>query len=92
MEEIWPGILVNGAAAIMLWGLVFRHYGERLDQLQATAERRVEREYCLLQHQGIHEAIQEIKRDQGRMMQTLEEIRMSLASENGRRRAEKELR
>ena len=89
MEQAWPQVLINGAVVILLWGLVWRSHHQRIDMIQEALERRVERDYCQLQHTDIHEDIQEIKRCQEKMVTSLEDIKVQLARENGRKNARK---
>lgn len=90
MEPFWPGLLINGAVVILLWGLVWQGNHQRLDLLQKALEGRVEEAYCRLQHRGLTEDIAEIKSGQEQMCRTLEEIRLRLARENGRLAAEQD--
>ncbi len=83
MEHLWPTVLINGAVVILLWSLAWRNHNNRVDTMQAEIDRRVERDYCRLQHDGIKEDIREIKQNQEKAFQYLEEIRMRLARENG---------
>lgn len=88
METIWPNLLINASVVILLWGLVWQSNRQRLDLLQAGLERKVPADYCQLQHHGLAEDLREIKKSQEKMAQNLEEIRLQLARENGRRHAE----
>lgn len=90
MEPVWPSVLINGAMVMVLWGLVWKGYHQRLDQIQIAVERRVAAEACRIRHDGLQEDVQEIKRNQEKMAEVLEEIRLRLARENGRRIAQEE--
>jgi predicted Holliday junction resolvase-like endonuclease len=85
--ETASSILINGAVIILLWGLVWKSNNIRLDAIQASVEKRVEIEYCSLKHRTIHDDIHEIKKNQEQMTKTLEQIKMSIAREDGRRTA-----
>ncbi len=86
METV-SSILINGAVVVFLWGLVWKSNSARLDAVGASVEKRVEIEYCSLKHRNIHEDIHEIKKNQEQMTSTLEQIKMSIAREDGRRTA-----
>ena len=83
MEQVWPGVLINGAVVVFLWGLVWRSNHQRLERLEQAAENRVDREYCQLQHREIREDFREVKAGQKEMMETLREIERKLARRNG---------
>jgi len=91
MDQIWPNILINGAVVVLLWGLVLKSYHQRIDLVQNALERRVPEDYCRLQHRAITEDVAEIKRSQEKMTQTLEEIRLTLARQNGKQSARLEI-
>lgn len=92
MEQVWPQVLINGAVVILLWGLVWRSHNQRIDTIQDSLDRRVERDYCRLQHHDIHEDILEIKRYQERMVKALEDIRVNMAKESASRSSRGEAR
>jgi hypothetical protein len=84
MEEMISSVLINGAVVVLLWGIAWRNHHQRIEMLQHTLERKVEREYCGLQHHSLGEDIREIKAAQKRMEHALEEIKIRLARNDGR--------
>jgi len=87
MQQFWPSILINGAVVVLLWGMLWRSYQQRLDLLQSSLDRRVDRDFCNLHHRQLTEDIREIKKNQINMTEALEDIRLALAGKNGIRRA-----
>ncbi|MFO8056096.1 MAG: hypothetical protein R6V10_02220 [bacterium] len=79
-------VLINGAVVVLLWGIAWRNHHQRIEMLQNQLERKVEREYCGLQHHSLSEDVKEIKAAQKRMEDSLEDIKIRLARRNGRRR------
>ena len=88
MATMWPGIVLNGAVVALLWGLLWRGQHQRVEQLQAALERRVERDFCRLRHGDLQEVLLEMKRGLERMERTMEEVRIRLARESGKAEAE----
>lgn len=91
MSELWPSMLINGAVVILLWGLLWNLSHQRIGTLEAGLEKKVPHDFCRAQHEGIREDVREIRQGQEKMARTLEEIKMQLARENGRREAEERL-
>ena len=87
MDSLWGSILIDGAVLLALGGALWRSNTYRLDQAQKSIDRKVDLDFCSLRSHGLREDIAEIKAGQDRMAQTLEEIKVSLARENGRRSA-----
>jgi hypothetical protein len=87
MDNTWPSIFINAAVVLALGGALWRLNIARLDQVQRWIETKVNVDYCGLQHQALHQDIRDIKAAQNRMARTLEEIRVNLAKENGRKQA-----
>ncbi len=89
MEEMVSTVLINGAVVVLLWGIAWRNHHQRIEMLQHSLERKVERDYCGLQHESLSEDVKEIKAAQMRMEHALEEIKIKLARRNGQRREER---
>lgn len=90
MEGLWPALITDAAALMALAGALWRSNTHRLDLAQKSIDQKVDRAFCELRSQSIHDDILEIKASQQNMARTLEEIKVSLARENGKRRAGKD--
>jgi hypothetical protein len=90
MENVWPSVLINAAVVLSLAGALWRSNVNRLDQLHRCIEKKVDDDFCGIRHENIHQDIRDIKSSQNRMARTLEEIRVNLAKENGRKQAIKD--
>ncbi len=90
MGGVLPSILIDGAAILFLWGLVWKSNNQRIESMQESVDGKVAREYCALQHRELHDDVIEIKRGLERAWTSLEEIREGLARENERRKTMEE--
>jgi len=89
MEQIGAAVLINGAVVVLLWGLAWRNHNQRVDMIQSSLSRMVERGYCELQHREIKDDIREIKLNQEKTLAAIEEIKMEKARENGYKRGKR---
>jgi hypothetical protein len=83
MDQVWPEVMINGAVALFLWGMVWRANGLRLDKIEQRSAQGVEREYCRLQHRQLREDLDELKGGHKEVMEVLGEIQRELAQRNG---------